>query len=54
MMKNCYESPMVDLFRVCAEDILTSSSGDNDAPFVPPSSGGSSGGAQDDGWSGYH
>ena len=42
-----YEAPVLELIRLCADDILTIS--DNDAPFLPPIDGG-----MDDGWSGYH
>ncbi len=48
-MKHSYESPLLELIRICADDFLTLS--DNDAPFIPPISGD---GSIDDGWSGYH
>ena len=48
-MKQTYLSPELSVMHFSDEDVLTSSSGDNDAPFMPPTSN-----SQDEGWSGYH
>lgn len=45
-MKKSYQSPLLELTFIFADDFLTIS--DNDAPFVPPVD------SDDDGWSGYH
>ena len=45
-----YHSPMLECIGFQVEDILTSSTGDNDAPFIPPTSPEPG----DNGWSGYH